>query len=114
MGDVSGKGTEAAKVTALARYTLRADAGEHLSPAAVLGRLNAAMLAQRAARLLTAVQVTFRATANGLTGRLCLAGHPPALIRRADGRVEPVGISGTILGEFADVFLADVRFRSEV
>lgn len=37
LGDVCGKGTEAAKVTSLARYTLRADAGEHLSPAVVLG-----------------------------------------------------------------------------
>ncbi|MEU7872450.1 GAF domain-containing SpoIIE family protein phosphatase [Dactylosporangium sp. NPDC049140] len=111
MGDVAGKGTEAAKVTALARYTLRADAGVHLSPALVLGRLNAAMLAQRAARFLTAVQVTFRATASGVTGRLCLAGHPPALIRRVDGRVQQVGVSGTLLGEFDEVFLLDVRFR---
>jgi serine phosphatase RsbU (regulator of sigma subunit) len=36
VGDVCGKGVEAAKVTALARYTLRADAAQHLSPAAVL------------------------------------------------------------------------------
>ncbi|MFF5235474.1 PP2C family protein-serine/threonine phosphatase [Dactylosporangium sp. NPDC000521] len=111
MEDVAGKGTEAAKVTALARYTLRADAVEHLSPAVVLGRLTSAMLAQRAARYLTAVQVTFRATAGGLTGRLCLAGHPPALIRRADGRVQQVGVSGTLLGVFDDVYLVDVRFR---
>ena len=51
IGDVCGKGTEAAKVAALARYTLRADAGERLSPATVLDRLNAAMLAQRAPQL---------------------------------------------------------------
>src|SRR6185437_11384925 len=86
-------------------------AGEHLSPAMVLGRLNTAMLAQRAPRFLTAVQVTFRATGSGLTGRLCLAGHPPALIRRADGRVQQVGVSGTLLGEFDEVHLIDVRFR---
>ncbi|WP_329172780.1 GAF domain-containing SpoIIE family protein phosphatase [Streptomyces sp. NBC_01477] len=111
IGDVCGKGTEAAKVTALARYTLRADAGEHLSPAAVLDRLNAAMLAQRAPRYLTAVQATFRTTPAGLAGRLCLAGHPPALIRRADGRVQQVGTPGSLLGVFAPVRLADVRFR---
>jgi serine phosphatase RsbU (regulator of sigma subunit) len=111
MGDVCGKGTEAAKVTALARYTLRADAGEHLSPAAVLDRLNAAMLAQRTPRFLTAVQATFRTTSAGLTGRLCLAGHPPALIRRADGRVQQIGTFGTLLGWHDQIKVADVRFR---
>ncbi|KUL37526.1 SpoIIE family protein phosphatase [Actinoplanes awajinensis] len=111
LGDVCGKGTEAAKVTALARYTLRADAGEHLSPASVLRRLNTAMLAQRAPRFLTAVQATFRATAAGLAGRLCLAGHPPALIRRADGRVQPVGVPGVLLGVAETVRVTDVRFR---
>ncbi|MDT0475326.1 SpoIIE family protein phosphatase [Streptomyces sp. DSM 41014] len=111
MGDVCGKGTEAAKVTALARYTLRADAGEHLSPAAVLDRLNTAMLAQRAPRFLTAVQATFRATSGGVAGRVCLAGHPPALIRRADGRVQRLGTTGTLLGVLDTVRLTDVRFR---
>ncbi|MEU0759352.1 GAF domain-containing SpoIIE family protein phosphatase [Streptomyces microflavus] len=111
MGDVCGKGTEAAKVTALARYTLRADAGDHLSPATVLDRLNSAMLAQRAPRFLTAVQATFRVTPSGAAGRLCLAGHPPALIRRADGRVQQAGVPGTLLGVLPAVRLTDVRFR---
>jgi serine phosphatase RsbU (regulator of sigma subunit) len=111
MGDVCGKGVEAAKVTALARYTLRADAGEHLSPAAVLSRLNAAMLAQDASRYLTAVYATVRATPAGAAGRLCLAGHPPALIRRADGHVDQLGRPGTLLGFYPDVHLTDVRFR---
>jgi serine phosphatase RsbU (regulator of sigma subunit) len=111
IGDVCGKGTEAAKVTALARYTLRADAGQHLSPASVLDRLNTAMLAQQAPRFVTALQATFRTTAAGLAGRLCLAGHPPALIRRADGRVQEVGTVGPLLGVFDRVRLTDVRFR---
>jgi serine phosphatase RsbU (regulator of sigma subunit) len=111
MGDVCGKGTDAAKVTALARYTLRADAGEHLSPAVVLDRLNTAMLAQRAPRFLTVVQATFRVTSAGLAGRLCLAGHPPALIRRADGRVQQVGALGGLLGWQEPIQLTDVRFR---
>ncbi len=90
MGDVCGKGTEAAKVTALARYTLRAEATQHLSPAVVLEHLNRAMLDQRGGeRFLTAVYATFRTTPGGVAGRLCTAGHPPALIRRADGRVRP-------------------------
>jgi serine phosphatase RsbU (regulator of sigma subunit) len=111
MGDVCGKGTEAAKVTALARYTLRADAGDHLSPAEVLRRLNTAMIAQRVPLFLTAVQATFRLTPGGVAGRLCLAGHPPALIRRADGRVQQAGVTGPLLGYAEEVRLTDARFR---
>jgi serine phosphatase RsbU (regulator of sigma subunit) len=46
-----------------------------------------------------------------MSGRLCSAGHPPALIRRADGRVHEIGQPGTLLGIFADARLADTRFR---
>jgi serine phosphatase RsbU (regulator of sigma subunit) len=111
MGDVCGKGTEAAKVTALARYTLRADAGDHLSPAEILTRLNTAMLAQGAPLFLTAVLASFRLTPAGLAGRLCLAGHPPPLIRRASGQVEQAGVTGPLLGYVESVRLTDVRFR---
>jgi serine phosphatase RsbU (regulator of sigma subunit) len=112
MGDVCGKGTEAAKITALARYTLRAEATQHLSPAAVLTQLNRALLDQLGGdRFLTAVYATFRTTPGGAAGRLCTAGHPPALIRRADGRVREAGRPGSLLGSFPDIDLADVRFR---
>jgi serine phosphatase RsbU (regulator of sigma subunit) len=46
-----------------------------------------------------------------VTGRLCLAGHPPALIRRADGRVQEVGVTGPLLGYAEEVRLTDARFR---
>jgi serine phosphatase RsbU (regulator of sigma subunit) len=69
------------------------------------------VLAQQAPRFVTAVQATFRTTAAGLAGRLCLAGHPPALIRRADGRIQEVGTIGPLLGVFDRVRLTDVRFR---
>jgi serine phosphatase RsbU (regulator of sigma subunit) len=112
VGDVCGKGVEAAKVTALARYTLRADAVQHLWPAAVLQRLNSALLDQQQGdRFLTAAYATFRVTPGGMTGRLCCAGHPPALVRRADGRVQQIDAPGPLLGMFPEVQLADVRFR---
>ena len=112
VGDVCGKGVEAAKVTALARYTLRADAARHLWPAAVLLRLNAALLdQQRDGRFVTAAYATFRVTPGGLAGRLCCAGHPPALVRRAHGRVQQIDAPGSLLGIVPDIQLADVRFR---
>lgn len=44
VGDVCGKGPEAATLTALIRHTVRAEVGHGLGPAQVLHRLNAAML----------------------------------------------------------------------
>src|ERR1700722_17930179 len=82
VGDVCGKGVEAAKLTALARYTLRADAVQHMWPAPVL----------------TAAYATFRVTTGGMAGRLCCAGHPPPLVRRADGRVRWIDARGALLG----------------
>ncbi|MFD9175403.1 PP2C family protein-serine/threonine phosphatase [Streptomyces diastaticus] len=111
LGDVCGKGVQAAQVASMARYTLRADAGEVLSPARLLTRLNTAMITQEAPLFLTAVHTTFRRTRAGVAGRICLAGHPPALVRRADGRVREVGRPGTLLGVLDAIGLTDTRFR---
>ncbi|WP_253887179.1 PP2C family protein-serine/threonine phosphatase [Actinokineospora diospyrosa] len=112
LGDVCGKGVAAAEVTALARYTVRAEASHHPEPAAVLTRLNSALMAQRDdGRFLTAVHLAFRVTRDGLTGLLCLAGHPPPLLRHANGHVEPLGTPGTLLGILPTVDLVDVAFH---
>lgn len=111
LGDVCGKGVQAAQVSSMARYTIRAEAGENRSPAGLLERLNTAMLAQHAPRFLTAVYARFRATRSGLAGTLALAGHPPALVRRADGTVREIGRPGQLLGVFDPIRLADARFR---
>jgi serine phosphatase RsbU (regulator of sigma subunit) len=112
MGDVCGKGIEAAKLTALARYTLRAAASHHLSPAAILRDLNAAVLSQsRSGRFLTAVAATFRASPGGMSGQISAGGHPPPLILRADGRVAGMDQHGALLGVFPDPRLTDTRFR---
>ena len=65
----------------------------------------------RGDRFLTAAYATFRVTPGGLAGRLCCAGHPPALVRRADGRVQQIDAPGSLLGIVPDIQLADVRFR---
>ncbi|MFD5695881.1 PP2C family protein-serine/threonine phosphatase [Streptomyces rubiginosohelvolus] len=111
LGDVCGKGVEAAKVTAMARYTVRADAGQSITPALLLDRLNSAMLAQRSPRFLTAVYTTFHTTPAGLSGRIALAGHPPALLRRADGAVHQLGHPGTLLGILEQIHLTDVDYQ---
>lgn len=111
IGDVCGKGVEAAKMTALARYTLRAAAMRGGAPSAMLGELNDALEHQgRGDGLyLTALVVTVRAAQGAVRATLALAGHPPALVRRAGGAVEPAGRHGALLGIFAQVNLHDVE-----
>src|SRR5213079_3387143 len=47
IGDVCGKGAEAAAITALARYTLRASVLRETNPVRILETLNQAILRQR-------------------------------------------------------------------
>ena len=111
MGDVCGKGVEAAKITALARYTLRAAAIEHRSPKQVLDLLNSAMLHQHpdSERFITAAYATLQQRRGLVTVRISSAGHPPALLRRPGGDVEAVDAPGQILGVFASPQLVDRR-----
>lgn len=113
IGDVSGKGVEAAKVTALARYTIRAGAVRLHSPAEVLTLLNDAMLRQHpdSERFVTAAYMSLEQSVGGVDVRLALAGHPRLLLRHTDGRVEEVGEPGTILGCFDRVAVTDTAFK---
>jgi PAS domain S-box-containing protein len=102
IGDVCGKGAEAAAVTALARYTIRAAAAQRSSPAAILSWVNEAMLREGSSRFCTiAVAHLDRSTA---TTRLTVAvgGHPAPLVLRADGSVEEAGAGGTLIGLVED------------
>jgi serine phosphatase RsbU (regulator of sigma subunit) len=111
VGDVSGKGAQAAKTTALARYTLRAAAVRTSTPSANLAALNTALLDWFTddSQFLTAVYATARPHPTGFTVRVACGGHEPALIRRRDGRVESLGVPGIILGCVADPQLRDQR-----
>ena len=113
LGDVSGKGAEAAAVSAAARYTVRALAGPDTSPAATLRRVNAALLAQtEAERHCTIVHGQLERPEGSSTLRvtLCLAGHQPPLLLRGTGAVEEVGTLGTSLALFDDPDLSDTTF----
>ncbi len=113
IGDVCGKGVEAAKLTALARYTLRAAALHGGGPSAMLGELNDALRRQlpRGGTYLTALVATVCPSQGRAAVRLALAGHPPALLRRADGVVCEQGRPGSLLGVFATPTLRDVALE---
>jgi serine phosphatase RsbU (regulator of sigma subunit) len=109
IGDVCGKGAEAAAVTALARYTLRAVTSRSPSPARTLATLNEEMLRQMAdPRFLTAV-LGHLAVAPSRGGRLTLAsgGHLPPVVLRAGGAFEVAECSGMVLGVEPDARSVD-------
>ena len=114
MGDVCGKGAAAATVTALARYTVRAAAMQTQVPSKVLATLNTALL--RATnddpettdeRFATVAYATMRRSKGTVSVSVSCAGHPPPLLARPDGTVEPVCGPGLVLGLFKDAGLAD-------
>src|SRR4051812_8483474 len=108
IGDVCGKGAEAAAITALARYTTRAAAVRRRSPAAILRWTNEAMLRQDTAgrfATITCLHLDLGRTPARLT--VSCGGHPAPLLRRADGRVEEIGTPGTLLGLVPDPELHD-------
>ena len=108
VGDVSGKGAEAAAITALARYSLRTAAMEEGAPSEALRRLNQAMLGDGTSQFATVVLAYISAAADGgLDVRVALGGHPPPLVLRADGGIETPGSYGLLLGMLEDPALHD-------
>jgi sigma-B regulation protein RsbU (phosphoserine phosphatase) len=109
VGDVCGKGVEAATVTALARYTVRAAAMGARRPRLVLATLNEALLRDRSDRFCTVVYARVRHRGGGRF-RLVVAsgGHPlPLRVIGATGEVAEVGRPGTILGVVDSPALAE-------
>ncbi|MFJ9982311.1 PP2C family protein-serine/threonine phosphatase [Streptomyces cyaneofuscatus] len=104
IGDVCGRGAEAAALTGLARHTLRTLLEEGTDPGTALSRLNRALRQERASRFLTAVVATLTPRPDG-TALLstCSAGHPPPLVLRSDGTVSEVRSGGLLLGVLDDV-----------
>ncbi len=108
IGDVSGKGAEAAALTALARHSLHTAALLCDDATANLRTLNRAMLSRdgAGAHFVTLAYVRVCPSADGQRAVLTVAsgGHPPALVCRADGTVEEVaGARGPLVGIFRDV-----------
>lgn len=113
LGDVAGKGVEAAKVTALAHYTIRAAASRTHDPAAILNQLNRALLTQHpdSERFLTVAYLAVDQSRRSRSLTLCSAGHTPVLLRGSDGTVTPVGSHGLVLGVFENPELVTSRPR---
>jgi serine phosphatase RsbU (regulator of sigma subunit) len=115
IGDVSGKGAEAAAVLALARYTIRTVATRESHPSAVLDGLNEAMLRQRrehdSYKFCTVVYAKLETnegnTEHGAKVTVCCGGHSPPFLLKADGSILKIGQPGRVLGVFDDANLTD-------
>jgi sigma-B regulation protein RsbU (phosphoserine phosphatase) len=110
VGDVCGKGPEAAVVTAVARHTLRAAAITNPDPGRSLLLLNEVLLRRKDGRFCTVAMIRLRRRDGDWNATITCGGHPlPLLVR--DGVARTVGRPGTVAGvlvapEFHDVELA--------
>jgi PAS domain S-box-containing protein len=97
IGDVCGKGAEAATLTALARYTLRAVTP--LAPVEALRRLNSAILRQRDdLRFITLIYAELDLRDGAPRFTYASGGHPPALLVHPTGPGEVLDCQGTLIG----------------
>ena len=103
IGDVCGKGQDAAAMTAAARHSIRALAHVHDAPADVLTAANQVLLAgDYGERFVTASLAFLRQRGRRVQVRLAGCGHPGPAVVRADGRVEILDVDGMPLGLFGD------------
>ena len=109
VADVCGTGAEAAALTALTRHTARA-ASAAGCPAAVLAAVNTALLHEQGAgplRFVTAVCLVLEDGPGGRRAAFSIAGHPPPLLRTADGVVVALGTPAAPLGVDAATVFTD-------
>jgi phosphoserine phosphatase RsbU/P len=102
IGDVSGKGLEAAVLTSVIKDTIHAFAHDVASPAQVVARANIAL--GRAAKLPEFASVFFgilETRTASLT--YCCAGHPPAAVLSAAGEVIMLESTSPVIGALEDL-----------
>jgi hypothetical protein len=113
IGDVCGRGVEAAALTGMARHTLAALLQEGVSPSRAMTRLNARLRLDGSWRFVTAGVASLRPVADGVTVDWVSAGHPaPVVLRhtggpdRGDGGGVPLGVLATPRIAGSRLFLA--------
>jgi serine phosphatase RsbU (regulator of sigma subunit) len=108
VGDVCGKGAEAAALTGFLRHTTVAYARDASSPRTVLAQVNRMMLEQDfEGRFATAILVNLRLAGGEVAVTIASAGHPAALLTRSDGAATQFGERGSLLGVFADPIIEE-------
>ncbi|GAB3226779.1 hypothetical protein GCM10027447_17360 [Glycomyces halotolerans] len=115
IGDVCGKGAQAAAITGVVRDVLRVMALDGRPMPRALELLNSTLLEQPGDyRYATIASALLARDGAGLEATLCLSGHDRPLMLRSDGRTEWVGHEGTAVGLFPEVKVNPEQVRLEV
>jgi serine phosphatase RsbU (regulator of sigma subunit)/anti-sigma regulatory factor (Ser/Thr protein kinase) len=107
IGDVSGKGPEAAATTAAVRYTLRAVAIDDRPLSESLLELNEAVLREGHDDAFVTLALARLHAGDRSCATICASGHPLPLLVAPDGTVTPIGRHGTALGIVDDPRVAE-------
>lgn len=114
LGDVCGKGPEAAALTGLVRHTIRTAAARERTPSAVLSTVNRQILETNGDRFCTATLGTIERNNGRVRLTLSCGGHPAPLVVRAARTVEETECIGTLLGVFPEADLSDTPVELDV
>jgi PAS domain S-box-containing protein len=98
LGDVTGKGVEAAALTSLVRHSARMAARFDPRPARVLGQVNTILREQSRLSLVTVVCALVETGPDRARLIVASAGHPLPLLRRGGAAPAPLGDHGVLLG----------------
>ena len=109
LGDVCGKGVDAAVVTSLVRHTIRALSVRHSGPSQVLRELDQVLQHHPTERFCTVALVRLRRRQGRWRYSLSLGGHPgPLLLRRGQHTVN-VGAPGSLVGALPGASFTDTE-----
>lgn len=106
IGDVTGKGIEAAALTSLARHTAMEASDTSSEPSYILSRVDAALKRHGELAICTAIAIRLR----GAMGTLAVGGHP-LLIHLGEHGVRTLGTHGSMLGGLENASWTQEQFQ---
>jgi serine phosphatase RsbU (regulator of sigma subunit) len=106
VGDVCGKGPEAAAITGLVRQTIRTAATQEPDPSVVLSAVNHEMIRTNGDRFCTVALGRIERHNGSVRVTVSCGGHPPPLVYRPALKVEAADCLGSLLGVFPEPRLA--------
>jgi PAS domain S-box-containing protein len=103
IGDVQGKGPEAAALTGLVRHTLRAETLHVSDPAQLLRLLNRVVYRDDSERFCTVALAGIDIGAGRVRVHIACGGHLPPIVTRRDALPAEIACRGTLLGVEEDI-----------
>lgn len=111
VGDVAGKGVDAAALTAASRWTLRTALSRDWSPAAAIEELNRALIEEGTGRFVTVVAAVLEESEGSVSLTYASGGHPAPIVRRAGGTCQVLPIQGRFIGVLDQVLAKDQTIK---